>query len=90
MARSSVLVVVACLVFATGSASAALTAPQIVDNLNMLTTKSRNLQIPANQISIINGPLIVIGLGPFPQIIAGFADIVQTGTTAYNVSVQNE
>lgn len=62
--------------------SAALTPAQIVDNIKMLTTKSQALQGPAQSITIINGPLIVIGQGPFPQIIAGFTDIVTTTTTA--------
>jgi len=44
----------------------ALTAQQIVDNINMLTVKSQALQGPANSITIINGPLIIIGQGPFP------------------------
>ncbi|GAB1316863.1 hypothetical protein MFIFM68171_07073 [Madurella fahalii] len=61
---------------------AALTPQQIVDSLQVLTTKSQALQAPAQSITIINGPLIVIGLGPFPQIITGFGDIVSTATTA--------
>jgi len=44
----------------------ALTAQEIVSNINALTTKSQNLQAPAQSINIINGPLIVVGLGPFP------------------------
>jgi hypothetical protein len=72
----------ACLVFATGSASAALTPQQIVSNINTLTFKSQQLQAPAQSINIINGPLIAVGLGPFPPIIRGFADIVATATTA--------
>ncbi|RMZ67329.1 uvi-1 [Pyrenophora seminiperda CCB06] len=62
--------------------AAAITPAQVVDNIRMLTTKSQALQGPANSISIINGPLIIIGQGPFPQIIAGFVDIVSTATTA--------
>jgi hypothetical protein len=62
--------------------SAALTASQMADNIKMITAKSQALQAPAQSITIINGPLIVIGQGPFPQIIAGFADIVSTATTA--------
>ena len=60
----------------------ALSPAQIVSNIQMLTTKSQALQQPAQQISIINGPLIHIGQGPFPQIITGFTDIVSTATTA--------
>lgn len=60
----------------------ALTPAQIVDNIRMLTSKSQALQAPANSITIVNGPLIIIGQGPFPRIIAGFTDIVSTATTA--------
>jgi hypothetical protein len=58
------------------------TPAQVVSNIQMITQKSQALQAPAQSITIINGPLIVIGQGPFPQIISGFADIVSTGTTA--------
>jgi hypothetical protein len=62
---------------------AAQTTPaQVVSNIQMLTQKSQALQAPAQSISILNGPLIVIGQGPFPQIIVGFTDIVTTATTA--------
>ncbi|KAK4445115.1 hypothetical protein QBC34DRAFT_413566 [Podospora aff. communis PSN243] len=60
----------------------ALTADQIVTNIRSLTSKSQALQAPAQSITILNGPLIVIGQGPFPQIIAGFSDIIQTATVA--------
>ncbi|KAK0721268.1 hypothetical protein B0T21DRAFT_453650 [Apiosordaria backusii] len=59
----------------------ALTAP-IVATLRELTTKSQALQGPANSITIINGPLIVIGLGPFPPIIAGFTEIITITSSA--------
>lgn len=62
--------------------SAAITPAQMVDNIRMLTSKSQALQAPAQSITIINGPLIVIGQGPFPQLIAGFTDIIATTTTA--------
>jgi len=58
------------------------TPAQVVDNIRMLTQKSQALQAPAQSINIINGPLILIGQGPFPQIIVGFTDIVTTTTTA--------
>ncbi|KAK3328056.1 UVI-1 [Cercophora scortea] len=63
-------------------ALAALTPAQTVSNIQALTAKSQALQAPAQSITIVNGPLILIGLGPFPQIIAGFSDIVSTTTTA--------
>ncbi|KAK4169847.1 hypothetical protein QBC43DRAFT_38663 [Cladorrhinum sp. PSN259] len=68
--------------FMAAPAIAALTSGQIVDAIKSLTMKSRALQQPANSISIINGPLIIIGQGPFPQLISGFTDIVTTTTTA--------
>ncbi|KAK6357679.1 hypothetical protein TWF718_001987 [Orbilia javanica] len=61
---------------------AALTPAQMVGNIQMLTQKSMALQTPAKSITILNGPLIVVGLGPFPQIIAGFTEIVTITTTA--------
>ncbi|KAK0639492.1 hypothetical protein B0T16DRAFT_395212 [Cercophora newfieldiana] len=61
----------------------ALTVSQIVNNIQTLTSKSQALQAPAQSITIVNGPLIVIGLGPFPTIITGFSDIVQTVTVAF-------
>lgn len=59
---------------------AALTAPQIADGLKLVTDKSQALKAPAQSISILNAPLIVIGQGPFPVLISGFTDIVSTAT----------
>jgi hypothetical protein len=53
---------------------------QIVDNLKSHTEKSQKLQAPAQSITIINGPLLIVGQGPFPQIIKGLTDLVETGT----------
>jgi hypothetical protein len=65
------------------SVSAAQVTPaQVVSNIKSITAKSQALQQPAQSISIVNGPLIVIGQGPFPKIITGFVDIVSTATTA--------
>ncbi|KAF3042102.1 hypothetical protein E8E12_002691 [Didymella heteroderae] len=61
---------------------AQITPAQVVSNINMITQKSQALQAPAQSITIINGPLIIIGQGPFPQIITGFVDIVSTASTA--------
>jgi hypothetical protein len=63
-------------------ALAALSPAQVVSNIKMLTQKSQALQAPAQSITIINGPLIIIGQGPFPQLIVGFTDIVSTVTTS--------
>lgn len=57
--------VAALAVFSAPSVTA-LTAQEIVSNINSLTTKSQALQAPAQSITILNGPLIVVGLGPFP------------------------
>jgi len=43
-----------------------LTASEIVDNINVITTMSQDLQAPANSINILSGPLFLIGQGPFP------------------------
>ncbi|KEZ44983.1 hypothetical protein SAPIO_CDS2369 [Scedosporium apiospermum] len=56
-----------------------LAPQQIVDGLDSLTAKAVALQPVAQSITILNAPLIVIGQGPFPQLIAGFADIASTG-----------
>jgi hypothetical protein len=61
---------------------AQFTPAQVVTSIQLITQKSQALQAPAQSITIINGPLIVVGLGPFPQIIVGFTDIVSTTTTA--------
>lgn len=61
---------------------AQITPAQVVKNINMITQKSQALQAPAQSITIINGPLVIIGQGPFPQIITGFTDIVSTAVTA--------
>ncbi|KAI1129343.1 hypothetical protein F5Y10DRAFT_238398 [Nemania abortiva] len=62
------------------TAMAAATPQQIADGIKSITQKSQALQGPAQSITILNAPLIVIGQGPFPQIIAGFTDIVSTAT----------
>ncbi|KAI0447167.1 UVI-1 [Xylaria telfairii] len=72
-------------IFAAGaimatSAMAALTPAQIADSLKRVTTQSQQLQGPAQSITIVNAPLIIIGQGPFPTIIQGFTEIVSTAT----------
>lgn len=51
---------------ATSVVFAAATPDQISAGLKSLTQKAANLQGPAQSISIINAPLIIIGQGPFP------------------------
>ncbi|KAI2633414.1 hypothetical protein GGS21DRAFT_134270 [Xylaria nigripes] len=62
------------------SAMAAATPQQIADGIKSITQKSLALETPAQSITIVNAPLIVIGQGPFPTIIAGFTDIVSTAS----------
>ncbi|OBT69177.1 hypothetical protein VE03_02033 [Pseudogymnoascus sp. 23342-1-I1] len=64
---------------ATSVVIAAATPQQVSDGLKSLTQKAQALQAPAQSISIVNAPLILIGQGPFPQIIAGYSDIISTG-----------
>ncbi|TLD07510.1 hypothetical protein PgNI_10772 [Pyricularia grisea] len=75
-------IAVAALAIGSNAVQAALTPAQMVSNIQMLTQKSQALQAPAQSITILNGPLIVIGQGPFPPIIAGFTDIITTVSTA--------
>ncbi|KAI1304051.1 hypothetical protein F5Y03DRAFT_182316 [Xylaria venustula] len=63
------------------AAMGALTPQQIADGINLITQKSQALQAPAQSITVLNAPLIAIGQGPFPTIIAGFNDIVSTANT---------
>ncbi|KAF2971020.1 hypothetical protein GQX73_g2597 [Xylaria multiplex] len=65
----------------TSSSMAALSPQQIADGIKSITAKSQALQAPAQSITILNAPLIAIGQGPFPALIAGFQDIVGTGNT---------
>jgi len=60
----------------------AITSSQVVINIQTLTNKSLALQGPANQIDLISGPLVVIGQGPLPIILAGFTDIIATASAA--------
>lgn len=46
--------------------NAVLTPAQIVGSIQVLTTKSQLLQAPAQSITILNAPLVIVGLGPFP------------------------
>ncbi|KAK4149039.1 hypothetical protein C8A00DRAFT_38368 [Chaetomidium leptoderma] len=75
--RFSILTTLAAL----GSVAVAqMKATVVVQNIDILTTKSQSLIEPAKQLSISNAPLLVIGAGPWPKVILGFADIVATAT----------
>ncbi|KAF1940125.1 hypothetical protein EJ02DRAFT_504340 [Clathrospora elynae] len=65
----------------TASIAAKSEPAQIVEDLNTLTQKSKALMTPVSSVSTVNGPLIIIGRGPFPKIIRGFTDIVSNATT---------
>lgn len=57
---------VAALAVCSSTVFGQITPAQVVNNIRALTAKSQALQAPAQSINIINGPLIVVGLGPFP------------------------
>jgi hypothetical protein len=50
----------------TSNVNAQLTAPQVITNINTITTLSQNLQAPANTINLLSPALFLIGQGPFP------------------------
>ncbi|GKT86138.1 UVI-1 protein [Colletotrichum tofieldiae] len=82
MQFSTIKYAVAALAVYSSGVLSQITPAQVVDNIRAVTTKSQALQAPAQSINVLNGPLLVVGLGPFPPIIAGFADIVTTATAA--------
>ncbi|GKT46347.1 uncharacterized protein ColSpa_06528 [Colletotrichum spaethianum] len=82
MQFSTIKYAVAALAVYSSSVLSAATPAEVVQNIRTLTQKSQALQAPAQSINIVSGPLILIGQGPFPPIIAGFTDIVVTTTTA--------
>ncbi|KAK4466808.1 hypothetical protein QBC42DRAFT_335305 [Cladorrhinum samala] len=59
----------------------AVTPQQIAGTLKDITDLSLKLQKPAQAITIVNAPLIIIGQGPFPELIKGFTEIVTVATT---------
>jgi hypothetical protein len=67
------------------------TAADIINGINALTSLLQKLQAPANSITIINGPLVVVGLGPIPQIVAGISQVISTAQaqTAYLSSAKS-
>jgi hypothetical protein len=81
-----IVVAFACLVLASGSASAALTAPEIGNNINFLTIKATSLSNRAATLSIRDGVLLAANGGNFPLIIDQLSDIVQTGEGDLRVS----
>ncbi|KAK0709851.1 hypothetical protein B0T26DRAFT_805480 [Lasiosphaeria miniovina] len=61
-------------------ALAAVTPAELVKNLHLLTQQSKALQGPAQSINLVNTPLILIGQGPYPIVIAGLNNMTQTAT----------
>lgn len=64
------------------------TPAQAVSYLQDLTLMIRDLQGPAETITSINSQLIIVGQGPFPQIIQGLKDVASTSNTAIS-SMEN-
>ncbi len=52
--------------FVVAPVLAALAPSEIADGLSSLTKQAQDLQPVAKSITIVNGPLIIIGQGPFP------------------------
>ncbi|GAQ91769.1 hypothetical protein KFL_008490030 [Klebsormidium nitens] len=72
----------ALLLLCAPTTSASATPRQLVDSIKRATQQGQALQAPAQSITIINGPLIVIGQGPFPKIIVGFTEMITELTTS--------
>jgi hypothetical protein len=69
------LAVSALLLLCAPTTSASATPSQLVDSIRRATAQGQALQAPAQSITIINGPLIVVDLGPYPLIIAGLTKL---------------
>ncbi|KAF4835729.1 hypothetical protein CGCTS75_v002219 [Colletotrichum tropicale] len=82
MQFSTLKFAIAALAICSNTVLGQTTPSQVVSNINMITQKSQALQTPAQSITVVNGPLIIVGQGPFPEIIRGFVDIVSTATTS--------
>ncbi|CAK1356345.1 hypothetical protein CB0940_00037 [Cercospora beticola] len=63
-----------------GAEASDISAANIVEAIKSLTAKTQELGAPANTITATNGPLLVIGEGPYPVVIKGFVDIVNQAT----------
>lgn len=57
---------VAALAICSDSVLGQTTPAQVVQNIDMVTTKSNALIAPAKKIDLVSGPLLIVGLGPFP------------------------
>lgn len=56
----------ALLVAGFAAVASCIPAQQVADNLGQLTTLSRNIQTPAKGLTILDGPLLLTGMGNFP------------------------
>lgn len=63
-------------------AIAQTTPAQVVQNIQLITQKSQDLQVPAQSVNTVNGPLIIIGRGPFPVCITIWLPIYDKVTNA--------
>ncbi|KAI1823655.1 hypothetical protein F4861DRAFT_308565 [Xylaria intraflava] len=66
------------------TAAATLTSVDIVADIKVLTQKSNALYPTAQDITVVNAPLISVGQGPFPAINHGLGDIINTATVTVN------
>ena len=57
---------IAGVVLVAAQVTAVFTPAQLTAGLNQLASKSQALQSTANGITLLNAPLIIVGLGPFP------------------------
>ena len=57
---------VAALGFIIAPVTAVFTAAQLASSIDGLSTIAQGLQPTANSITVLNAPLIVVGLGPYP------------------------
>ncbi|GAQ79677.1 hypothetical protein KFL_000350310 [Klebsormidium nitens] len=76
VALTAILAVASCI----ASSEAAATAPQTVAFLHNVTTQTQQLQPTADSITLQTGVLLVIGQGPYRDIIVGLTNIIQTET----------
>lgn len=73
--------------------AAACPSPQaqtVVSSLNELTRAMQQISNPANQISLVNIPLLLIGQGPVPQVITGLnSTAILAGQAVAQISALN-
>lgn len=43
-----------------------MSAQEVSSNIDMVTMKSRELQVPAKSLTVVDGPLLAVGQGNFP------------------------